>query len=164
MYINENITQILIYIYGKDVCVCVSLSMHQLSMVDLRAKPLAYSELASSCFSLVYIYIYIFKDVKTQLCRLQFPCKPCFSMSINKSQCHTLKSIGVDFSLSMFQPCWPSICGCLSVLQHIQTLHIGTQSSDAQRGLLRSQAELKKCLSCFLMRLFHCQWKVISYI
>ena len=52
----------LLYIYKAKMSVCVSvchlsvcLSTHQLSMVDLRAKPVAYLESAGSCgcFSLV---------------------------------------------------------------------------------------------------------------
>ena len=46
---------ICISIYIKQRCLSVCLSMHQLSMVDLRAKPMAYLESAGSCgcFSLV---------------------------------------------------------------------------------------------------------------
>ena len=57
---NESESQswnIYISIYIKQRCLCVSLSvcvsvclsMHQLSMVDLRAKPMAYLESAGSC-------------------------------------------------------------------------------------------------------------------
>ena len=35
-------------------------------------------------------------------CHLQFPCKPCFSMSINKLQGQTFKAIGVDLSVPCF--------------------------------------------------------------
>ena len=41
-------------------------------------------------------------ELPFQFRRLQFPCKPCFSMSINKSQGQTFKAIGVDVSVPCF--------------------------------------------------------------
>ena len=41
-------------------------------------------------------------ELSFQFRRLQFPCKPCFSMSINKSQGQTFRAIGVDLSVPCF--------------------------------------------------------------
>ena len=52
----------------------------------------------------------------------------------------------------MCYPC-PAICGRLSGLQQLQK-RIRTKQSDAQRGLPRSHAELRKGLTCFLISYF----------
>jgi ATP-dependent DNA helicase PIF1 len=41
-------------------------------------------------------------ELQFQFRRLQFPCKPCFAMTINKAQGQTLKAIGVDLSVQCF--------------------------------------------------------------
>ena len=41
-------------------------------------------------------------DLPFQFRRLQFPCKPCFAMTIHKSQGQTFKSVGVDLSVPCF--------------------------------------------------------------
>uniref|UniRef100_UPI0035901195 uncharacterized protein n=1 Tax=Myxine glutinosa TaxID=7769 RepID=UPI0035901195 len=41
-------------------------------------------------------------ELPFQFRRLQFPCKPCFSITINKSQGQTFKAIGVDLSVPCF--------------------------------------------------------------
>ena len=41
-------------------------------------------------------------DLPFQFRRLQFPCKPCFAMTINKAQGQTLKVVGVDLSVHCF--------------------------------------------------------------
>ena len=41
-------------------------------------------------------------ELAFQFRRLQFPCKPCFAMTINKAQGQMYKAIGVDFSVPCF--------------------------------------------------------------
>ena len=41
-------------------------------------------------------------DLPFQFRRLQFPCKPCFAMTVNKAQGQTLKAVGVDLSSPCF--------------------------------------------------------------
>jgi len=41
-------------------------------------------------------------ELPFQFRRLQFPCKPCFAMTINKAQGQTYKAIGVDLSVPCF--------------------------------------------------------------
>ncbi|POS84236.1 hypothetical protein EPUL_002350 [Erysiphe pulchra] len=44
------------------------------------------------------------EDVSFTMVRKQLPLRPCFSMTINKSQGQTLKQVGVDLSTSTFTP------------------------------------------------------------
>ena len=41
-------------------------------------------------------------ELPFQFRRLQFPCKPCFAMTINKAQGQTYKALGVDLSVTCF--------------------------------------------------------------
>ena len=43
-------------------------------------------------------------DLPFQFRRLQYPIRPCFAMTINKSQGQTFKHIGIDLSTPVFSP------------------------------------------------------------
>ena len=98
-------------------------------------------------------------ELPFQFLRLQFPCKPCFSMSINKSQGQTFKAIGVDVSI----PCFThgQLYVAASRACSTSKLSIFVPNNRCAMWSTQKPCRTEERLSCFLIFVFHWQWKVI---
>ena len=94
-------------------------------------------------------------ELPFQFRRFQFSCKPCFSVSINKSQGQTFKAIGVELSV----PCFThgQVYMVTSRVCRTSKLSIFVPNNQTHKAC-RTEERFSMLLDFFI---FHCQWKVV---